>query len=129
MISLKHRVVSIAGKPAPTGWASFITLGYDAKPCGSWLVSDGARSFTALFGALFISLTALAAEPQLRVQASLQPNEPAMVGSLVALQLDVLTDTWFTSAPTLPDLKLPGALVMPPDGHAEHINQTFDGQS
>ncbi len=52
-----------------------------------------------------------------------------MVGSLVKLQLDVFTDSWFTSAPTLPDLKLPGALVMPPDGHAEHINQTFDGQS
>jgi hypothetical protein len=52
-----------------------------------------------------------------------------MVGSLVTLQLDILTDTWFTDAPTLPDLTLPGALVMPPDGHAEHLNQTLDGKS
>jgi hypothetical protein len=101
MISLKDRVAAIAG----------------ARALSAWLIS------------CLISTTTLAAEPELRVQASLQPGEPAMVGSLVELQLDVLTDTWFTSAPTLPDLKLPGALVMPPDGHAEHINQTLDGQS
>jgi hypothetical protein len=52
-----------------------------------------------------------------------------MVGGLLELQLDVLTDSWFTDAPTLPDLKLPGALVTPPDGHAEHLNQTLDGKS
>jgi hypothetical protein len=75
-----------------------------------------------------ITTAALAAEPELRVQASLQPTDPAMVGGIVELQLDVLTDSWFTRAPTLPDLKLPGALVMPPDGHAEHLNQTLDGK-
>jgi hypothetical protein len=52
-----------------------------------------------------------------------------MVGGLVELQVDVLTDTWFTSAATLPDLKLDGALVRPPDGQAQHLNQTIDGQS
>jgi hypothetical protein len=52
-----------------------------------------------------------------------------MVGSLVELQLDVLTDSWFTDAPTLPDLTLDGALVMPPNGHAQHLNQTLDGKS
>lgn len=71
----------------------------------------------------------VAAEPQLRVQAHLQPAEGAMVGGLLELQLDVLTDTWFTSAATLPDLKLDGALVMPPDGQAQHLNQTIDGQA
>ncbi|PTT98227.1 hypothetical protein DBR45_34305, partial [Pseudomonas sp. HMWF031] len=76
-----------------------------------------------------ISTTALAAEPELRVQTSLQPANTAMVGSLVELHLDVLTDTWFTNAPTLPEFTLPGALVMPPDGHAEHLNQTLDGKS
>jgi hypothetical protein len=52
-----------------------------------------------------------------------------MVGGLIELQIDVLTDTWFTSAATLPDLKLDGALVMPPDGQAQHLNQTIDGQA
>jgi hypothetical protein len=64
-----------------------------------------------------------------RVQAHLQPATGAMVGGLVELQIDVLTDTWFTSAPTLPDLKLEGALVTPPDGQAQHLNQTLDGQA
>jgi len=66
---------------------------------------------------------------ELKVQASLQPTDPVMVGSLVELQLVILTDTWFTDAPTLPDLKLSGALVRPPDGHAEHLNQTLDGKT
>ncbi len=82
-----------------------------------------------LLVALLISAQALAADPQLRVQVRLQPATGAMVGGLLELQLDVLTDTWFTSAPTLPELKLDGAQVMPPAGQAEHFNQTLDGQS
>jgi hypothetical protein len=107
-------------------------VGITSINCGSGLARDGVRAATAAIGTLLLCLISLAAwgnEPQLKVQATLQPADPVMVGSLVELQLDVFTDTWFTSAPTLPDLKLPGALVMPPDGHAEHINQTFDGQS
>ncbi|WP_160106650.1 BatD family protein [Pseudomonas izuensis] len=126
MIFLKDRVVAIAGKPAPTGSALL------TKYCGSWLASDGVSPITARLGTLLlclISTCTLAAEPELRVQATLHLTTPPMVGSLVELQLDVLTDSWFTDAPTLPDLKLPGALVMPPDGHAEHLNQTLDNKS
>jgi hypothetical protein len=79
--------------------------------------------------ACLLSTQALAAEPELRVQAQLLPAGSVMVGGIVELQLDVLTDSWFTDAPTLPDFKLPGAWVMPPDGHAEHINQTLQGKS
>jgi hypothetical protein len=71
----------------------------------------------------------MAAEPDLRVQTHLHPTTSVMVGGLVELQLDVLTDSWFTAPPTLPDLKLPGALVLPPDGHAVHINQSLDGKA
>jgi hypothetical protein len=127
MINLKNRVAPIAGKPAPTG-----DMRRTPPNCRSWLASDGVRTITLKIGfllTLLISTTTLAAEPDLRIEASLQPANTAMVGSLVALRLDVLTDTWFTSAPTLPDLKLPGALVMPSDGHAEHLNQTLDGKS
>ncbi|MGJ7515365.1 hypothetical protein ACSFE6_13670 [Pseudomonas baetica] len=126
MISLLNRVAPIAGKPAPT------CSGLFTKTCGSWLASDSARSITTAFGtllAVLISTCTIAAEPELRVQATLQPATSPMVGSVVQLQLDILTDTWFTDAPALPDLKLPGALVMPPDGHAEHLNQTLDGKS
>lgn len=76
--------------------------------------------------ALF-SANLLAAEPQLRVQAQLLPSDSAVVGETVQLQLDVLTDTWFTSAPQLPELNLPGALVTPPGDQAEHLTERLDG--
>jgi len=127
MSPLRNRVAAIASRLAPTG-----DLCTRQIPCGSGLARDGVRRFTAKTSSLLIALISLntfAAQPELRVQASLHPTDAIMVGSLVELQLDVFTDTWFTDAPTLPDLKLSGALVMPPDGHAEHLNQTFDGKS
>jgi hypothetical protein len=129
-----NRGAAIAGKPAPTGFCGTAKIGeYTEKTCGSWLASDGAGSISKKISALLlasaVSFNAFAAEPQLKVQAHLQPAEGAMVGGLIELQLDVLTDTWFTSAATLPELKLDGALVMPPDGQAQHLNQTIEGQA
>jgi hypothetical protein len=129
-----NRVGFIAGKPAPTRFCAVNSIGENTDtPCGSWLASDEARSASKKICTLLItsllSLNASAAEPQLKIQAHLQPAEGAMVGGLVELQVDVLTDTWFTSAATLPELKLDGALVTPPDGQAQHLNQTIDGQS
>ncbi|EJN28371.1 hypothetical protein PMI35_03064 [Pseudomonas sp. GM78] len=133
MTYLQDRIAAIAGKPPPTGtMCRTHIVGITSINCGSGLAREGARSITAAIVIILLCLTSLGAwgnEPELRVSASLQPADPVMVGSLVKLQLDVFTDSWFTSAPTLPDLKLPGALVMPPDGHAEHLNQTIDGQS
>ena len=125
---------AIAGKPAPTRFYGANTGAVNTVDlCGSGLARDEARPVNTVINALLlfslINLNAFATEPQLKVQAHLQPTEGAMVGGLLELQLDVLTDTWFTSAPTLPDLKLDGALVMPPDGQAQHLNQTFDGQN
>ena len=124
MISLNVRVAAFTGEPSPT-WAL-------RSPCGSGLAREGARTFTAAIGTVLLCLVStavFAAEPELRVNAILQPANNIMVGNLVELHLDIVTDTWFTDAPTLPDLKLPGALVMPPDGHAEHLIQTIDGKS
>ena len=129
-----NRVVFIAGKPAPTSFCAVNSIGDNTDtPCGSWLASDEARSagkkICTLLITSLLSLNASAAEPQLKIHAHLQPAEGAMVGGLVELQVDVLTDTWFTSAASLPELKLDGALVTPPDGRAQHLNQTIDGQS
>jgi hypothetical protein len=133
-MNLRHLSAAIAGKPAPTGnfcvVANFVKI---AVICGSWLASDGGRTISAKLSALLLtsllSLNVFAAPAQLKVEAHLNPSEGAMVGGLVELQLDVLTDTWFTSAAALPDLQLDGALVMPPNGQAQHLNQTIDGQS
>ncbi|MHC8395045.1 hypothetical protein ACYZT8_15505 [Pseudomonas sp. LB3P93] len=122
-----NRVEAIASRLAPT-----VDLCAPQIPCGSQPAGDGDRPFTKKLTALLLCLfttAALAAEPDLRVQTRLQPTNSVMVGGMLELQLDVLTDSWFTDAPALPDLKLPGALVLPPDGHAEHITQTLDGKS
>ena len=123
-----NRVAAIASRLTPTG-----DLCAPKIFCRSEPARDGARPITAtlltLLTSCLFTIQASAAEPQLKIQAHLQPAEGAMVGGLVELQVDVLTDTWFTSAATLPELKLDGALVTPPDGQAQHLNQTIDGQS
>jgi len=124
MSSLQDRVVLFASRLAPTRDRG--------EPCGSEPAREGVRPVTlkttALLIILFSPLTQ-AAEPELIVQAHLDPATQIMVGSVVQLQVDVLTDSWFTSAATLPDLKLPGALVLSPGGEAQHLNQTLNGKS
>jgi len=127
-MKLPNPPAAFASRLAPTGDSR-----RTQHPCGSELAREGARRITTalligLASGLF-TLQAFATEPQLKVQAHLQPAEGAMVGGLIELQIDVLTDTWFTSAATLPELKLDGALVVPPDGQAQHLNQTIDGQA
>lgn len=70
-----------------------------------------------------------AAEPQLRVQAQLVPANNVVVGEQVQLQVDVLTDSWFTAAASLPPLQLTGARVQAPDGESEHVNQVIEGKT
>ena len=127
MIRLIDRVAPFASRLTPT-----FDPGAPQNPCGSEPARDGGLPFSTVIGTLLIwliSTSAIATEPELRIQTHLQPTNSIMVGGILELQLDVLTDSWFTDAPTLPDLKLPGARVMPPDGHAEHLNQTLDGKS
>lgn len=79
--------------------------------------------------AMLLSSGVLAAAPQLRVQAQLLGADTVVVGETVQLQLDVLTDTWFTSAPQLPTLSVPGALVTPPGDQAQHLTLSLDGST
>lgn len=70
-----------------------------------------------------------AAEPQLKVQAQLIPGSSVVVGEQLQVQVEVLTDTWFTTAVTLPVLKLDGARVQAPGGESEHTTQVIDGKT
>ena len=78
---------------------------------------------------LLFTTLAWADEPQLRVQARLVPGDAVVVGEAVQLQVDVLTDSWFTRGASLPELSLAGTDVMPPNGEAEHLSQTIQGQT
>lgn len=70
-----------------------------------------------------------AGEPLLQARAQLLPGDRALVGQTVTLQVDVLTDTWFSSAPQLPTLTLPGAQVLPPDDQAQHLTVHQQGKT
>ncbi|WP_336334507.1 BatD family protein [Pseudomonas putida] len=70
----------------------------------------------------------LAADPEVRVAQRLVPDTQVMVGGTVSLEVDLLVDTWFTDAPVLPALVLPGAVVQPPAGEAQHLNQQIAGK-
>jgi hypothetical protein len=70
----------------------------------------------------------LADAPQLRVETRLEPATASVVGETVQLKVDVLTDTWFTSAPQLSRVELSNAIVSPPSGEARHLNLTRDGK-
>lgn len=76
---------------------------------------------------LCLSWPALAA-PDVRVQTRLVPPTGARVGAIVNLEVDLLVDSWFTAAPVLPRLELPGAVVTPPTGEAQHLNRQLDGK-
>ncbi|MDG9925684.1 MULTISPECIES: hypothetical protein [unclassified Pseudomonas] len=67
------------------------------------------------------------AEPQVLVETRLVPDDKPLVGSNLQLQVDVLTDTWFTDAPQLPIFDLPGAQVTPPSSEATHLTFQRDG--
>ncbi|WP_243055230.1 BatD family protein [Pseudomonas sp. BP01] len=70
----------------------------------------------------------LAAEPEVRIEQRLVPAGEVLAGATVELQIDLLVDTWFTDAPQLAALSLPGAVVSPPSSEAEHLNRQFDGK-
>ncbi|CAM2740292.1 Oxygen tolerance [Pseudomonas gessardii] len=82
----------------------------------------------ALLGLLFCT-PLMAGEPQLKVLVQLLPGPAVRVGEQAQLQVDVLTNTWFTAAVSLPALQLPGARVEAPGGEAEHLTQVIDGQT
>ncbi|MGH8432883.1 MAG: hypothetical protein ACRERX_00015 [Pseudomonas sp.] len=69
------------------------------------------------------------ASPTVLVETRLMPAGTAIVGGTLHLEVDVLVDTWFTGAPQLPPLQLPGAVVMPPNSEATHLNQTRQGKT
>ena len=76
-----------------------------------------------------LAVLAHGAEPEVRVQSRLVPAGSAMVGGTVNLEVDLLVETWFTAAPVLPKLDLPGTVVTPPGGEAQHLSETQDGKA
>ncbi|MBH3429950.1 BatD family protein [Pseudomonas alkylphenolica] len=81
-----------------------------------------------VYGLLLFPLVALAV-PDVRVQNRLVPETGVMVGATLTMEVDLLVDTWFTAAPVLAPLSLPGSVVTPPGGEAQHLNEQLDGKA
>ncbi|WP_339487544.1 hypothetical protein [Pseudomonas sp. EL_65y_Pfl2_R95] len=79
--------------------------------------------------ALLLPWPVLAAEPTVIVDSRLVPDKQVLVGGLMTLEVDLLVDTWFTNAPQLPKLELPGAVVSAPSSEATHLTQKRDGKT
>lgn len=67
-----------------------------------------------------------AQRPDTRVEARLEPATGAVTGQPLRLVVDIWVTTWFLSAPELPPLQLPNALVTLADD-AQHISDERDG--
>lgn len=76
----------------------------------------------ATLTALLLSITPVYADGEIRVRAFVEPEGEIFVGQQVRLNIEVQTDTWFTTAPRYPELKLPGAIALMPDAFG--VNST-----
>lgn len=67
---------------------------------------------------------------QLIIRSRIEPEGPVLVGQKTILWIEVLTSTWFTSAPRLPDtLEIPNAVVKRPDSFGINLNERIGGAS
>jgi hypothetical protein len=83
-----------------------------------------ARRLLAILALACVTWVAAAQErPRTRVRVHLEPAGTVMPGQSVKLVVDVLTTTWFTAAPVLPTLTVPGALVSPPGDQAANFSE------
>jgi hypothetical protein len=82
-----------------------------------------------LFLLVCLPWLAAAAEPEVKIRSQLLPADSVMVGGTLSLEVDLLVDTWFSQAPQLPPLKLPGAVVSEPSSEATHLTEQIDGKT
>ena len=79
---------------------------------------------------LLIAAAALMAQdapPAVKVRAKLQPASGIMAGQPVYLVVDVLSNTWFESAPEFPEMSVPGAVVLPPEELGTNFSERGEG--
>ena len=62
-------------------------------------------------------------------RTSLEPEKNLVVGQQMLFHVDLLVDTWFTKAPQVPEIKIPGALVLLPVGTSINFHEQIKGKS
>ena len=74
------------------------------------------------FLAILLLLATGVASAEVRINAFAEPDGEVYLGQRVSLIVEVRTDTWFTTAPRYPELKIDGAIALLPDAFG--VNST-----
>ena len=77
--------------------------------------------------ATFLLLAAAVAGAEVRIDAFAEPEGDIYLGQRVRLIVDVRTDTWFTSAPRYPELKIEGAIALLPEAFGVNFTERERG--
>ncbi len=67
--------------------------------------------------------------PTVILRTSLEPDANLVVGQQVQFHVDLLVDTWFSQAPQVPELKIPGAITLLPVGTSVNFSERIQGKS
>jgi hypothetical protein len=67
------------------------------------------------FPAIFLLLATGVAGAEVRIDAYAEPQGDVYAGQRVRLTVDIRTDTWFTTAPRYPELKIDGTIALLPE--------------
>ncbi len=70
---------------------------------------------------------ALLASGEARVEVTLTPTRDVHVGQRVTLQIEFLSTNWFTGAPRLPDVEVPGAITLKAGDLAVNASRRIEG--
>lgn len=82
---------------------------------------------TACLALLLLPFTAAPADaPRVMIRTELDPRS-VTVGQTATLYVDVLTDTFFTEAPELPPLAIPGVIAKLSDERPPHLTDRMQG--
>jgi hypothetical protein len=66
-------------------------------------------------------------EGHVRVRIGTDPARQVVVGQQTRFFVEILTDTWFTSAPAYPELNLEGAIALMPEQFGSNFTERIDG--
>ncbi len=69
----------------------------------------------------------LVSEGHVRIRVMTEPARQVMMGQQTRLFVEILTDTWFTKAPSYPELILDGAVALMPEQLGTNFTERIDG--
>ena len=75
------------------------------------------------FLAILLLLVAAVAGAEVRIDAYAEPGGDVYLGQRVRLVVEVRTDTWFTTAPRYPEIKIDGAIALLPEAFGTNFTK------